>query len=127
MSLSIFLFFTANEIISILFGNQWASTVPLFKILALTVWMQIVLSSSSSVRITSYNVCYTKLLRAEKDHSIVTLGVKPTKPETGYGYIEVAENCYVGNAVEAKRFWEKPNLHRAKKYVEAGNYLLRVG
>jgi PST family polysaccharide transporter len=49
MSLSIFLFFTANEIISILFGNQWASTVPLFKILALTVWMQIVLSSSSSV------------------------------------------------------------------------------
>ena len=69
----------------------------------------------------------TAVESAEKDHSIVTLGVKPTKPETGYGYIEVAENCYVGNAVEAKRFWEKPNLHRAKKYVEAGNYLWNSG
>ncbi len=49
MSLSIFLFFTANEIIFILFGSQWATTVPVFKILALTVWMQIILSSSSSV------------------------------------------------------------------------------
>ncbi len=49
MSLSVFLFFTSKEIIFVLFGNQWGKTIPVFKILALTVWMQIVLASSSSV------------------------------------------------------------------------------
>ncbi len=49
MPLSIFLFFTADEIIFILFGNQWGNSIPVFKILALTVWMQIILSSSGSI------------------------------------------------------------------------------
>ncbi len=69
----------------------------------------------------------TAVETAEKEHAIVTLGVKPTRPETGYGYIEVVGSCYIGNAVLAKRFWEKPNLYRAGKYVEAGNYLWNSG
>lgn len=63
---------------------------------------------------------------AKANKSIVTLGIKPIKPETGYGYIEV-EECYIGEPAPVKRFWEKPNLERAEKYVEAGNYLWNSG
>jgi mannose-1-phosphate guanylyltransferase len=64
---------------------------------------------------------------AKRDSSIVTLGIKPTKPETGYGYIEVDGECYIGEAAKVRRFWEKPNLERAEKYVDAGNYLWNSG
>lgn len=47
--LSVFLFFAAPEIIHILFGPQWVESIPIFKILALTVGIQIVLSSSGSI------------------------------------------------------------------------------
>lgn len=63
---------------------------------------------------------------AERNKSIVTLGIKPTKPETGYGYIET-EECYIGEPAKVKRFWEKPSFERAEKYVEAGNYLWNSG
>ncbi len=63
---------------------------------------------------------------SQKNKSIVTLGIKPNKPETGYGYIE-AEKCYIGESTKVKRFWEKPSLERAEEYVEAGNYLWNSG
>lgn len=47
--LSVFLWFSANEIIEILFGNQWELSIPVFKILALTIGFQTVLSSSGSI------------------------------------------------------------------------------
>jgi mannose-1-phosphate guanylyltransferase/mannose-6-phosphate isomerase len=55
------------------------------------------------------------------DTSIVTFGIKPTKPETGYGYIKIDENS---NTVE---FVEKPILEVAQKYIEEGNYLWNAG
>jgi PST family polysaccharide transporter len=47
--LSVFLYFSAHEIISILYGSQWEQSVPIFKILALTVGIQMVLSSSGAI------------------------------------------------------------------------------
>jgi len=47
--LSVFLFFTAPEIINILYGIKWAQSIPVFKLLALTVGIQIVLSSTGSI------------------------------------------------------------------------------
>lgn len=47
--LSVFLYFSAHEIISILYGSQWGQSVPVFKILALTVGIQVVLSSTGSI------------------------------------------------------------------------------
>jgi len=47
--LSVYLYFTAEEIILIMYGNNWKESVPVFKILACTVWIQVVMSSSGSI------------------------------------------------------------------------------
>lgn len=47
--LSVFLYFAAPEIITILYGNQWKQSIPVFKILALTIGIQMVLSSSGAI------------------------------------------------------------------------------
>jgi len=65
-------------------------------------------------------------VEASKKGDIITLGIKPTKPETGYGYIET-EECYIGEPAQVIRFWEKPSYDRAEEYVEAGNYLWNSG
>ncbi len=57
--------------------------------------------------------------------NMVVLGVKPTRPETGYGYIETgsAADPALGNGVlRVRRFTEKPNLQRAESFVASGNY-----
>lgn len=66
--------------------------------------------------------------QAEKvaKHNIVTLGIKPTKAETGYGYIE-ADKQIKENAQKVLSFKEKPNLATAKAYVKSGNYYWNGG
>ena len=62
---------------------------------------------------------------------IVTLGIKPSRPETGFGYIEIAEALKHGKhkseAVAVKQFIEKPDLRTAIRYVESGKYLWNAG
>ena len=62
---------------------------------------------------------------AEMGH-IVTFGIKPHYPETGYGYIEGSGEVLEG-ALTVKRFVEKPDIKTAKKYVEAGNFFWNSG
>ena len=56
---------------------------------------------------------------------IVTIGIKPNRPETGYGYVKAIPNERDIRAVEA--FKEKPDLETAKKYLSNGNYLWNAG
>ena len=56
---------------------------------------------------------------------IVTFGVKPTYPETGYGYIKTLKPLQDGFIVD--RFVEKPNIDTAKKYLESGEYYWNGG
>ncbi len=58
---------------------------------------------------------------AAAGENMVVLGVKPTRPETGYGYIETGEAMADG-VLRVRRFTEKPNLERAEEFVAAGNY-----
>lgn len=58
--------------------------------------------------------------------SIVTLGVKPTKPETGYGYIH-ADNEKVGLGYNVESFKEKPDLLTAEQYLAQGYYYWNSG
>ncbi len=63
---------------------------------------------------------------AESSH-IVTIGIKPTRPETGYGYIACAQQLDGSEICEVGAFKEKPNLKTAKAYLAAGNYLWNAG
>lgn len=58
--------------------------------------------------------------------NIVTIGIKPSRPETGYGYVEAAE-AVDGEIHAVAEFKEKPNLETAQKYLAAGNFLWNAG
>lgn len=60
------------------------------------------------------------------NNNIVTLGMKPTYPETGYGYIE-CNNPKLNTPTKALCFKEKPKYEIAKEYFESGNYLWNSG
>lgn len=66
----------------------------------------------------------------EKDEAIVTLGMNPTRPEVGYGYIKYSNEVLRSNdfrVIKVDAFVEKPNLDTAKKYLREGNYLWNGG
>ena len=65
---------------------------------------------------------------ANKRRAIVTMGIEPTRPETGYGYIEMGERV-TGNipTYKIKRFTEKPNIEVAKDFLLKGTYLWNSG
>lgn len=56
---------------------------------------------------------------------IVTFGLKPDYPETGYGYVKTAGNLIVG--VKVDKFTEKPDFETAVQYLESGNYYWNSG
>ncbi len=58
--------------------------------------------------------------------NMVVLGLSPTRPETGYGYIETGETFEPG-VLRVRRFTEKPNRQRADQFVAAGNYFWNSG
>ena len=61
-----------------------------------------------------------------KDGHIVTFGIQPHYPETGYGYVESGKKISHGARV-LKRFVEKPDLATAQKYIETGNFFWNSG
>jgi mannose-1-phosphate guanylyltransferase len=58
--------------------------------------------------------------------NIVVLGIRPTRAETGYGYIE-AGALHQGEALQVRRFTEKPNADTAAEFIAAGNYFWNSG
>lgn len=64
-----------------------------------------------------------------KEEAIVTIGIKPDRPETGYGYIKYRQCDYEEGLKirEVERFVEKPNIDRAKEYIDDGGYLWNAG
>jgi mannose-1-phosphate guanylyltransferase/mannose-6-phosphate isomerase len=63
-----------------------------------------------------------------QNRKMVTFGIKPTHPETGYGYLELSIDPLDDyGSSDLKTFVEKPNLQNAKQMVEAGNYLWNAG
>jgi mannose-1-phosphate guanylyltransferase len=63
---------------------------------------------------------------AAAGENIVVLGIRPTRPETGYGYIE-AGAAFDGDALRVRRFTEKPDVSKAAEFVAAGNYFWNSG
>lgn len=64
---------------------------------------------------------------AEQGQNLVTIGITPTYPETGYGYINFSGRGSENGAYEVVRFVEKPDTEKAKQYVNSGEYLWNSG
>lgn len=74
----------------------------------------------------TYRGCVQKAARAARDGKIVTFGITPTEPATGYGYIEIGGD--LGNGVnKVTRFVEKPKAEVAEKMLASGNYAWNSG
>lgn len=71
-------------------------------------------------------VISSALAFTEKNNAIVTIGIKPSRPETGYGYVE-AKDAVEGEICGVEAFKEKPDHETADKYLKAGNYLWNAG
>ncbi len=69
----------------------------------------------------------TAIRAAEQGENLVTIGITPTYPETGYGYINFASREALDGAYEVIRFVEKPDIEKAKQYVNSGEYLWNSG
>lgn len=64
---------------------------------------------------------------AEKGENLVTIGITPTYPETGYGYIKINPDETLGESYAVERFVEKPDIETARKYVASQQYLWNSG
>jgi mannose-1-phosphate guanylyltransferase len=65
--------------------------------------------------------------RAASNGSIVTLGIKPTRAETGYGYLHVGAETSVPGVYRVQAFVEKPDASRAEQYLRGGEHLWNAG
>jgi len=63
---------------------------------------------------------------AQRD-AIVTIGIKPSRPETGYGYVQTVPKTVASEIHPVAAFKEKPDLATAQQYLAAGNYLWNAG
>lgn len=74
----------------------------------------------------AYREVLRNALGACKGGALVTVGLTPTRPETGYGYLELGEAVDEG-VFAARRFVEKPDRQRAEQFLSAGNFLWNSG
>jgi len=72
-------------------------------------------------------VCMEALSFVAKHNALVTLGIKPTHPNTGYGYIQYEQQAASDNVYKVKTFTEKPNKELAATFVASGEFLWNAG
>ena len=89
----------------------------------------IVLPSDHMVKdVITFNDCIKKACEtANKKRGIVTIGIRPGYPETGYGYIRYDRSAEENGVFKVSSFVEKPDRDTAKKYLESGEYLWNSG
>lgn len=76
----------------------------------------------------AFRTAIRQAAKVARKGALVTLGIQPTRPETGYGYIKVGaplEKVPAANRVDA--FVEKPDLAQARRYLRSGRYLWNGG
>jgi len=63
----------------------------------------------------------------QKNNALLTLGIKPFQPNTGYGYIQYEQQSVSDNIYKVKTFTEKPDLELAKTFIASGDFLWNAG
>ncbi len=74
----------------------------------------------------TFGACLNNAVAAAQTGKIVTLGIRPSRPETGFGYIEMGR-AFGKTANAVARFVEKPDLQKAKTYLRQKKYLWNAG
>ena len=64
---------------------------------------------------------------ATENNCLITLGIKPSRPDTGYGYIQYTDNSLENDFYKVKTFTEKPTLEIAKTFLQSGDFLWNAG
>ncbi len=77
--------------------------------------------------VPAYHKALAVAAAAAADGRIVTFGIRPDRPETGYGYLELEDGAETGGASPLVRFIEKPDRATAEAMLEAGTYLWNAG
>jgi mannose-1-phosphate guanylyltransferase len=72
-------------------------------------------------------VCLEALGFVSEHKALVTLGIKPSHPNTGYGYIQIEQQGVSDNVYKVKTFTEKPNLEIARTFLDSGDFLWNAG
>jgi mannose-1-phosphate guanylyltransferase len=88
--------------------------------------LQVLASDHEIVSDQAYEDAITLAFNTAKAGKLVTFGIMPTEPATGYGYIEAGADL-AGGARAVKRFVEKPDAAKAKTMIEAGGFLWNSG
>lgn len=100
------------------------NTAPAIALAALTVDKDAILFVTPSDHMTAdaekYNACISRAIELANENYIVTFGIKPTEPHTGYGYIEFDQENVL-------KFREKPSAKDAQLFLDAGNFYWNSG
>lgn len=72
-------------------------------------------------------VCHEALSFVDEYNALITLGIKPSYPNTGYGYIQYEQHSVAANVYQVKTFTEKPNLELARTFLASGDFLWNAG
>lgn len=64
---------------------------------------------------------------ANEEKGLVTIGIPPSKPETGYGYIQIDEKAVMDSVYKVLTFAEKPNYDTALRFIESGDFFWNSG
>lgn len=99
------------------------------KIHALNPEAHLIISPADHLIVQDQNFAKTieSALESSAQGRIATIGIQPTRPDTGYGYIEFEQTGSQIDTVPVKKFREKPDLVTAQTFVDAGNYFWNAG
>ena len=101
-----------------------------FKIMQINPEATIIIAPSDHLildNITFQETCKKAIEFVENKNALVTLGIKPTYPNTGYGYVQHEAEAVQDNVYKVKTFTEKPNLELAKTFLLSGDFLWNAG
>lgn len=73
------------------------------------------------------SVVNSALEAAESDDKLITIGIQPNRPETGYGYIQYIEDATENKIKKVKTFTEKPDIELAKTFLDSGDFVWNAG
>ena len=121
-----------KNIIAEPFGKNTAACIGLASVIIESIDKDAVtITLPSDHLISPKNVFHRTIKTAAKfayeNYGLVTIGIPPTRPETGYGYIQMDERSSEKDIYKVKTFAEKPNIGTAKRFLNSGDFLWNSG